>query len=89
LRLLEEALDYDIRALNADRALNGDAAFGKLRLIAEVTHPGDKNAQAKYLRDRALEYKVRGTYKADRPALHIAVSAFSWLAQDVKDVERR
>jgi hypothetical protein len=89
LRLLEEALDYDIRALNADRVLNGDAAFAKLRLIAEVMHPGDRNAQVKYLQDRAAEYQGRGQYKADKSALHIAVSAFSWLLKDIKDVERR
>lgn len=82
LRLLEEGLVYDKRVPNAE------AAFGKLRLIAEVIHPSDQNAQGRYLMDRASVYQWLGTARGDTAALHIAVSVFSWLAKGAINVGR-
>jgi hypothetical protein len=77
-RLLEVGLMYDQRACNAD------AVFAKLRLLAEVIHPGDRNSQSKYLIDRASEYQGKG----DSVGLQIAVLVFGRLAKDAIDVER-
>jgi hypothetical protein len=82
LRLLEEGVNYDHRAINAE------AAFTKLRLIAEIVYPSNSKAQARYLADRASEYKELGTAKGDNSALLIAVSVFRWLAKDAINVER-
>jgi hypothetical protein len=83
LRLLEEALVYDMRALSVE------AGFAKLRLVAEISHPGDRHAQAKYLMSRASEYQGFGTTKGDKSALLIAVSVFSWLAKEAMNVDRK
>jgi hypothetical protein len=82
LRLLEEAIVYDGKALKVE------AAVAKLRRIAKLFFPSDENAQKKYLLDRALEYQEMGTAKGDILALRLAVSAFSWLAKNLIDVER-
>lgn len=82
LRLLEEGLVYDQRALKVE------AALAKLRLIAEVTHPGDQKAQARFLIDRASQYEGLGTVKGDKSALLIAVSVFRWVAKEATNVER-
>jgi hypothetical protein len=81
VRLLEEAVAYDKKALNAD------AACMKLRRIAEILHVGDRKAQAQYLIDRGAEYHERGKLRGDNAALHIAVSVFSSLVKDTVDVE--
>jgi hypothetical protein len=81
LRLLEEAVAYDKKALNAD------AACIKLRRIAEIIHLDDRKAQAQYLIRRGTEYHEMGKLRGDNAALHIAVSVFSSLAKDTVDVE--
>jgi hypothetical protein len=82
LRFLEEAVLYDQRASNAD------AAFGKLRQIAEIVHPDDQKAQARYLFGRAGKYQEIGRIKGDKSALLVAIAAFSWLAKDTVNVDR-
>lgn len=76
LRFLEEAIIYDIRTMSTD------AAFAKLRRIAEIMHPDSRKAQTQYLFVRASEYQKLGTLRGENAALHIAISAFSWLARD-------
>jgi hypothetical protein len=82
LRLLEEGIVYD------KRVPDGEAALAKLRLIAELVHPGDREAQAKYLEHRASKYQQLGTVRGDNSALHVAVSVFSWLAKGTINVDR-
>jgi hypothetical protein len=79
VRLLEEAVAYDKRAASAD------AAFQKLRLIAEIIHPGDRKSQMRYLFGRASQYQEMGRLKGDNAALLIAISSLSWLAKDTID----
>jgi hypothetical protein len=76
LRFLEEAIIYDMRALSTD------AAFTKLRRIAEIIHPNSRKEQTQYLFGRASEYQRLGTLRGEIAALHLAISAFSWLAKD-------
>jgi len=82
VRLLEEAIIYDRKALNAE------AVFMKLRLIAEIIHPGNHKEQVKYLTNRGSDYHEQGKSKGDNFALLIAVAVFRWLAKDMIDVER-
>lgn len=82
LRLLEEGVVYDKKVLNAE------AAFAKLQRIADLHHPDNPNAQAKYLEDRASDYQWQGTLKGDNFALQIAVAVFRWLAKGAVNAER-
>jgi len=76
LRFLEEAIIYDMKALSTD------AAFAKLRRIAEIINPDSRKAQTQFLFGRASEYQRLGTLRGELAALHIAITAFSWLAKD-------
>ena len=80
VRLLEEAIAYDRKAKNAD------AAFIKLRLIAETLYPDDRKAQSHLLFGRAVDYQEQGKLNGDQVALLIAVTIFSELAKDTINV---
>ena len=82
VRLLEEAIAYDRKAKNAD------AAFIKLRLIAETLYPDDRKAQSHLLFGRAVDYQEQGKLNGDQVALLIAVTIFSELAKDTISVQR-
>jgi tetratricopeptide (TPR) repeat protein len=70
IRLLEEAVEWD------KLALNGPAAAEKLRRMAAIAHPDDRNAQAKFLFDRGGEYYEQGNTKGDNAALLVAIAAY-------------
>lgn len=73
LRLLEEGLAYD------QRALKTEAALAKLLLIAEISYPDDQNAQVRLLEMRGGEFQGLGIATGDKAALQLAVAIFRCL----------
>ena len=70
LRLLQEAVLFD------KLALNGPAAAQKLRRMAAIAHPEDRDAQTNYLSDQAAAYYQQGDTRGDNSALLVAIAAY-------------
>jgi len=81
MQLLEDAVSCDLRVPNAE------AALARLRLIAELVHPDDFEAQKKYLAGRAHDYKSLGAVQGDNATLIVAVSVFAWLAEGMTNAK--
>ena len=70
LQLLQEAITYD------KLAFRGEAAAAKLRRMAEIECRDDRDAQGRYLFDRASEYYEQGQTRGDNAALLITIAVY-------------